>query len=358
MGQWGYKSLGLFLVLGLYASVSADDLIYSYDGDVLPHEPSAGWEVLDPCEGGCSESLDSGHFVLDWGGAIDLAGYTFSISPPPTLWVEWRFASDQTFKTQSFCDASFLIDYRSIGQELFLLGDAVVSFDGEDVLADLPIGVFRTFRFESLDGANHCFYVDGQLFTCGTQSGGDEFHSIRFKGNGGCNGDQLPTVNRWDFIRYGTISSGEQIVASNPPPGFVDARTHARLDRFTVTFNEPNYVFIDEIAVATTRGGVPVVSKTRRLDNGSPETIEVVLDRPISFRASTRFAFDGGVVVFSFVAGDTDGNGTADLVDFAAFQNCFGDESLAGVCMALDTDENGEIDLDDYFDFESVMSDP
>lgn len=52
----------------LYAPLSADDLIYSYDGTVLPHDPSGGWEIFDPCEGGCSESLGSGHvrYVRTW----------------------------------------------------------------------------------------------------------------------------------------------------------------------------------------------------------------------------------------------------------------------------------------------------
>jgi hypothetical protein len=37
-------------------------------------------------------------------------------------------------------------------------------------------------------------------------------------GLGGC--DFFPnTVNEWDFVRYGTISYGEQIIASDPPGG-------------------------------------------------------------------------------------------------------------------------------------------
>ena len=116
-------------------------------------------------------------------------------------------------------------------------------------------------------------------------------------GNGGCSLELLPTVNRWDFVRYGTISAGEKLVGSDPPAGFVDARTHATLDRFTITYDQPNYVLVDEISVETTGATLPVVLKTRRLDNGEPDTIEIVLDRPIPFDATTRFTFDDGVAV-------------------------------------------------------------
>jgi hypothetical protein len=102
-------------------------------------------------------------------------------------------------------------------------------------------------------------------------------------------------INEWDFIRYGTISHGERIIGADPPVGFLDPRVYKGLDRFTVTFDSPNYVYVDEISVETTSGPTPAVVATRRRENDGPETVEILLDRPISIGATTRFMFNDGV---------------------------------------------------------------
>jgi hypothetical protein len=150
------------------------------------------------------------------------------------------------------------------------------------------------------------------------------------------------TVNRWDYVRYGRLTTGEVVVASDPPSGVVNANAYPNLDRFTVTFDQPGYVYIDDVAVdviatkprsheategnveegskATRQRGnkgnvetskspnvqidsfdlqhstfdIPVVVATRRQDNGPPETVEIVLDRPLALGVTTRFTFNTG----------------------------------------------------------------
>jgi len=370
----------------------ADDLLFRYEGNVLPYSVDGGWNQGNPCENGCSESVDDGYFELRWDVATDFALYLHWIAQPPTpapttLWVEWRFASNHPFINNDLCDGDFLVDYKSIVDELLMFGDSVISFEGGDVLRHLPLDEFRTFRFESLDGVSYCFFVDGKRFTCGVGSGEDDFHSLRFSGNGGCSLALLPTINRWDYIRYGTIGYGESIVNTDPPGpptgGFLDARADARPDRFTVTYDQPNYVYVDEIAVevseprAQARGPssaprvtglapgapttfvIPVVTATRRQDNGRPETVEIVLDRPIPYNATTRFIFNDGTieqsVELTYAPGDTDGDGDADLADFAALQNCFGEPTALGVCASLDRDGDAEITDTDFAAFLSAF---
>jgi len=190
------------------------------------------------------------------------------------------------------------VGYANIFDLIFMYGDAVISFSGDDVLDGLNLDEFHTFRFESVDGLNYRFSVDGRLFIVDVDDRPRESHFLQFHGRGGCIGDQIPNmVNEWDFVRYGTVSFGERIVASDPPGGAVSAQTHPDLDRFTVTFDSPNYVYVDDVSVEVTGGVTPVVLQTRRLDNGSPDRVEIVLDRPIPVDQTTRFTFDDGVAV-------------------------------------------------------------
>ena len=184
------------------------------------------------------------------------------------------------------------------------------------------------------------------------------YHYLHFGGEGGCALDEMPTINEWDFILYGTISSGETIVASDPPGGVLDARDHAPLDRFTVTFDSPNYVYPDEVNVDVSGGSaIPQVLQTRRLDNGDPETVEIVLDRPLPRGQTTTFTFlDGSVgdpVAHTFAPGDTDGD--ADLHDFAAFQTCFAAVNPTGPCWPLDFNEDDVVDLPDFAAWQSCI---
>jgi hypothetical protein len=384
----------------------ADNLIYRYEGGVLPQD--AGWLAVG-CEPPCYEVLVDGHFVLVWDTGSQLISYYYVIArpgdpppPPAPFWVEWAFRSDTPFNFRNEgCDAGFQVSYMEVFDLLSLLGDAVSSFSGDDIWFGLPLYEFRTFRFESPDGVNYCFFVDGRTFLCATDHQGNGYHYLIMTGVGLCDVAELPTVNEWDFVRYGTIEYGEQIVASDPPAGFVDARESPMVDRFNVTYDSPNYVYIDEISVEVaalateplsheaTQGPegqndetsksqnntaddsfsiptsafvIPVVVATRRLDNGPPETVEIVLDRPIPYNATTRFTFNDGVAVnvveFTFAPGDTDGDGDADLSDFAAFQNCFGNSPVAGVCLPLNFNSDQSIDLTDYAEFQAIFRAP
>ena len=73
----------ILVVLGLAGLRTAgDELLYRYECDVVPYDPSAGW--LDGlCEYPCSESLADGHFILEWPFAGDLANYHYWIARPP-----------------------------------------------------------------------------------------------------------------------------------------------------------------------------------------------------------------------------------------------------------------------------------
>ncbi len=348
-------NIALFLVAG---SVSADKVLYRYEGDVLPYADSPGWIIANPCEEPCTEFLEDGHYVLAWPEAGDLVNLDYEIAQPPdpappSLWVEWRFRSNHPLGEIFFsCDAKFSVHYEGIHDRVQMYGDAVISFSGDDFVLGLAIDEFHTYHFESVDGVHYSFSVDGLPFFEGVMATPNGYHYLQFGGRGGCISDQIPNmVNEWDFIRFGTIAYGEQIVGSDPPSGFLDARKHATLDRFTVTFEEPNYVYLDEITVDVTGGVPPIVTQTRRLEDGSPNTVEIVLDRPVPMRETTTFTFNDGeainVIKYTFVPGDTNGDGLVNLADIAAFQRCFGLTDLAGACLALDLVPDDAITLED-----------
>lgn len=370
----------IFLTAPLFwwtTSARGDGVTYSYDGDVPPYE-LPGW-IGGGCENNCFESIENGHFIIRWPQLGDWPSYFYRVAQPPvvqpdSLWVEWRFRSNHSIYPNGYgCDAVFSIHYKNIVEPIYLDGDAVVSFSGSDYVLGLPLDEFRTYRFESPDGIHFWFSVDGLAFKISYDDDGDNgSSSVQFRGRGGCTNDWIPNKeNAWDFVRYGTISYGEQIVASDPPAGFVDARQHPALDRFTVRYDSANYVYIDDITVtvegheATRQQGkqsgfeLPVVFATRRLDNGPPDVVEIVLDRPIPYNSTTRFTFDDGTLAqaieFTYAPSDTDGNGLATLSDFAAFQNCFNDDSLAGACPVLDFDADADVDLFDFAEFQNLF---
>ncbi len=372
-----------------------DDLLYHYEADVLPYDPTAGWVVARDCLPFCNEIVSNGRFVLSWGLTSEIARYNLIIAqspihPPDTLWVEWSYRSNHPIgQFFDYCDGSFSVKYRNIYDYVYAFGNYAQSSGGNAWVSNLSFDDFHTFRFESLNGVNYALSVDGFVFLRDVDTSGSGYNAIQFGGEGRCPGDAIQEVtNEWDFIRYGTIASGEQIVSSNPPAGFVDARLHPALDRFTIKYDSPNYVYLNEItvevipnqtavgrAVPTNQyrdheGAVlksdqrqyrntpidnPVVVATRRLDNGPPDVVEIVLDRPIPYNAATRFTFDDGTLSqsleFTYAPGDTDGDGQASLSDLAAFQNCFGSAPLTGLCPVLDSDNDSEIDLSDFASF-------
>ena len=364
--------VALALALHAIAHVRADGLLFSYDADISPLDPSAGF-LADPCTATCSESLESGHLVHRWASGGDDVTYGRILVPsgqpqPSTLWIEWRFRSTESLGSFLFCDARFYWGYKSIHDGLQLFGDAAVSFDGESFVLGLEKTAFHHYRFESTDGASYTVSVDGMVFLASTDSEitGPGFG---FGGDGGC--DASPTVNAWDFVRYGTISYGEAVVDSDPPMGDVSAIDYPDRTRFTVTYDSPNYVYVDEISVTVEDfAGVtpvapmnyPMVTQTRRLDNGPPEVVEIVLDKPIPHAAVTTFTLTDGVatnvIEYTLSPADADGDGLATLADFAHFQNCFRAGAASSFCRTFDLSRNGSIDLTDHTLAQPFLTNP
>ena len=95
------------LVLALAAAhrTCADDVLYRYEADAFPYDESAGWIVADSCDPNrmCSERLEDGHFMLEWGDRSDIVNYHRSMPErPDTLWVEWRFRSNWPYHGTSW----------------------------------------------------------------------------------------------------------------------------------------------------------------------------------------------------------------------------------------------------------------
>ncbi len=233
---------------------------------------------------------------------------------------------------------------------MYLHGDAAFSFDGGSSITGLPLDTFFTARFESRDGSRYTFAVDGRVFFDHVDPPPSlPLSGVQFGGFGGCSRPPGEIMrNEWDFIRYGTLSDGELIVATDPPEGVVDANVHPALDRFTVSFDEPAFVYVDQISVAVSAGmDVPQVLWVRRPDHSEPDTVEVVLDRPLPLNATTTFTFDDGVaesvVEYTYLSlgaccssqgacTDTDEEDCADLGGaFAPGQDCEGDLDEDGV---------------------------
>ncbi|MBI4716690.1 MAG: hypothetical protein HY763_02715 [Planctomycetes bacterium] len=269
-------------------------MLHRYDGDVLPYDPSAGWLIFQACDGACAEGLDAGSFVLHWTNGNQAAyGYFFTPAPapsPPSLWIEWRFRSDHSLTAAPFfgCDAIVILSYRSTHEVVEMYGDSANSIEGGQYITGLALNEFHTYRFESPDGLTFHVAVDGRVFIepLGPGSPGSDY--VEFGGGGGCIQRPAVVTNAWDHFRFGTIGSGEQIIATDPPAGVLDPLVYPNLDRFLVTYDSPNYAYIDDITVEVTGGVAPQVIATRRRDNGNPEDLEVVLDRAMPIGATTR----------------------------------------------------------------------
>jgi hypothetical protein len=258
-----------------------------------------------------------------------------------------------------------LVQYMNVADILYIFGDTTISASGDHLRTGLALYEFHTFRFETSDESLFRYWVDGRLFFEDLDSSGDNgFHSFQLVGTGPCSLEALPKINEWDYVRYGRLESGEKIIAAEPPSGFHDPSYFTDRDRFAVTFNAPNYVYVDDITVEVTGGLAPQVIATRRRDQDGPESLEIVLDRPPPPNHTTRFIFDDGevqnVVRYTLQFGDTNGDGLIDMKDAAALQNCFGvplssasgtPPELIDLCLALEATGDGVVGDEDaaYF---------
>lgn len=313
----------------IVAPTFGDELLHNYNGDVLPYDPTAGWLIANPCEDVCHESLEDGAFTLRWDDdKSDRALYTVRVSespdpPPPTLWVEWHFRSNHPQGPfLAGCDGLVIVLYDHMFDALEPTGDGAIAFGGGGSIRNLELEQFHLFRFESLDGFNYRFAADGRVFYANTDNTPASTTLVSFGGTGGCAGDVVPgKYEQWDFVRIGTVSFGEQIVATDPPQEPLFLQVHGLVDRFTVTFDAPNYVYVDDITVESTSGITPSVEWTRRLQNGPPDTVQVVLDQPISQVGTTTFTFNDGqatnTVTYEFapVTEDADNDGVPNGED-------------------------------------------
>ncbi len=294
-----------FVVLALLAGrACGDDLMHQFEGNGLLSDPQTGWLIFNPCEPPCTELSGQGTFMLYWTQAGDIVNYHKIITspdetPPETLWVEWRFRSNRIMPATSYsCDARMVI-YRGKLDIVYLLGNAAVAASGNQAILGLDPLEFHSFRFESPDRFNYRVSVDGEVFIIDAFVDVENLHFLQVQGIGNCPPSSASTTNEWDFVRYGTMTFGEAISSTEPPQGVLDPALFPTLDRFTVTYDVPNYAYIEDITVTVTSGVAPQVIKTRRLDNGDPETIEIALDRPLALGTTTTFTFNDGDLVQS-----------------------------------------------------------
>ena len=292
----------VFFALQLSTVVAMGDIVlFGYEGNTLLGDPGSGFEAFNPCEPGCSARIENGHHILEWSPMGDFVGYTRTVSgigDPvlPSLWAEWGFRSNQPKPiTSTSCDGRMSIDYLDIGEITFMFQDAVVDFEGGDFVFGLDTDIFHTYRFESEDGANYTVSVDGIVFNVDVDADGSGFAFVQPGGRGACGGSRpQPVRNEWDFIRYGTIGTDEQVVSVDPLQGNLTAAQGAQFRSFVITFDQPAYLYVDDLSVSVTGGVAPSITATRRPDNAPPEVLEVFVDGTPPPGETTTFSFDTG----------------------------------------------------------------
>jgi len=187
-----------------------------------------------------------------------------------------------------------------------MYADKVISFDGSLAMS-IDANGYHTYRFESSDGSTYTYAVDGSVFFQRTDDADWPSSYLQMGGKGGCGNDQIPNmVNEWDFVRYGTIGTGEQVVSTVPVSGVLGPSGYTSFTSFLVTFDQPNYVYIDDIVVTVSGGTAPIVTATRRTDTQDEKTVEIVLDRALPQNQLTAFTLSDGtttnIINFDFRA--------------------------------------------------------
>lgn len=205
----GYAILLAVLLAATFdAPLFADELLYRYDGNVLPSDEASGLVVANPCEApACFEKVENGHLILEWAETNeDLVNFHRWISiapasPPPSLWVEWRYRSNQLVNLiRVGCDGAFSVHYRSISDAIHLHGDAAFSGEGGDSAQGLTVNEFHSYRFESSDGSNFRFSVDGLVFYAEGDISLNDHAYIQFSGKGGCGNLKRSTLGIWSAM--------------------------------------------------------------------------------------------------------------------------------------------------------------
>lgn len=278
------------IALTAVSSARADGILLDYDGSVHPAE--AGWQVANGCESSCVERTEDGVFVVEWPKpGSDPVSYILLIASPgeplgdaaPPFWIEWRYRSNQEGPQLGAisCDGRFQLQYASIMDGIWIFGGVGISGSGGQAVALDPLEAFHTFRFESPDGLHYAWYADGQLLDAG-QGRPDCCPtlntSLRFGGDGTCGGGlAVGDINEWDYVRYGRLEENELFVSADPPSGNVPLG----FDRFSVGFDAPNYLYVDDVSVSSDSNLSPTIAKSWRLDHHGPGELEIVLSRSL-----------------------------------------------------------------------------
>ena len=193
MQRTQFRLLTAVLALTLLGSAArGDGLIFGFEGDVLPGGAGSDWVIANPCEPDCSRRLENGHLILEWGDMGDFVNYHLwiaqpPVAPPPTLWVEWRFRSNQLKPaTSSVCDARVSINYAGFSLIARMFEDIGIASGIGDNARWIDPGIFHTYRLESPDGVNYTVAVDGFVFKARFDDRrNSDLHYIQFSGEGG-----------------------------------------------------------------------------------------------------------------------------------------------------------------------------
>jgi len=356
MNRRRFSIVALVVITPTSLPAGADEIAFTYEADTWPW--LAGFLIAHECldQFDCVDSLEDGHYVLNLDPGLQSGIYNYHRTitptggtPPDTLWVEWRFRSNYSYLDS---DGFVLDDARVVTQydqtvvsvSTWMWGDAAFDASVCCSVTGMAMGEFHSYRFEIADGLSSRRWADGELLeatsACCSGNGGT---FIQFGGvGGGGGGPYFGLTDEWDFVRYGLITFGEVVIASDPPSGYIDPRqdrpvgmpqTLQGLDRFTVTFNEPNGLHVGNITVESTAPVAlrPNVQWVTRPEGDDGDTWEIRLDKRIPPGHRTRFIISdeadaaavgevgaSSVVEYAYLPADVNGDETANTEDLLA----------------------------------------